>query len=80
MIKKGNETCKSRLKPKKLTGEERGLNAENEKREEDGGTDQMEKSESHPIGRGPVWRMKSSHDFRFEDGFPNDFRVDLCNS
>lgn len=62
MIKKGNETCKSRLKPKKLTGEERGLNAENEKREEDGGTDQMEKSESHPIGRGPVWRMKSSHD------------------
>ena len=45
----------------KLTGEERRLNAENEKREEDGSADQMEKSESHPVGGGPAWRMKRSH-------------------
>lgn len=35
-------------------GEERRLNAENEKREEDGSADQMEKSESHPVGGEPA--------------------------
>ena len=47
----------------KLISEERRLNAKNEKREEDDNADQMEKSESHPVGRRPAWRMKMSHDW-----------------
>ena len=38
----------------KLIGEERRLNAKNEKKEEEGSVDKMENSESHLVGREPT--------------------------
>ena len=38
----------------KLIGEERRLNAKNEKKEEEGIAHQIENSESHLVGRGPA--------------------------